>query len=121
MRSQIEKKFATNILSTLPNGVICDRTIVGTPDIFFPRIKLALFFNGCFWHNHGCRDLRANSDWVIKLEFRKLKDERIRVELARTGITVITVWECQWHTKQQHLMRHIQDMHQLLSLYQRSK
>src|SRR5262245_4474504 len=28
--------------------------LLGNPDFVFPRQKLAVFVDGCFWHGHGC-------------------------------------------------------------------
>jgi DNA mismatch endonuclease Vsr len=30
-------------------------SLPGSPDIYIPRLRLALFANGCFWHGHTCR------------------------------------------------------------------
>ena len=30
------------------------RTLPGTPDLVFPRLRKAINVNGCFWHLHGC-------------------------------------------------------------------
>ena len=30
------------------------RTLPGTPDVYVPRLTLAIFVNGCFWHGHPC-------------------------------------------------------------------
>ena len=44
----------------------------GEPDLVFPRLRVALFVNGCFWHSHkGCsraRVPRSNDGyWKLKL------------------------------------------------------
>jgi len=38
--------------------------IIGKPDFAFPRKKVAVFVDGCFWHGHPfkCRVPRANRD-----------------------------------------------------------
>ena len=31
------------------------RNLPGSPDLVFPRLKLAIFVNGCLWHRHENR------------------------------------------------------------------
>ena len=32
------------------------KNLPGTPDIVLPKYKIAIFINGCFWHQHeGCK------------------------------------------------------------------
>jgi DNA mismatch endonuclease, patch repair protein len=35
--------------------------IIGKPDFVFPKLKIALFADGCFWHGHNCRNLPISS------------------------------------------------------------
>src|SRR5258708_7859459 len=28
--------------------------VIGTPDFFFPHVRLAVFVDGCFWHGCSC-------------------------------------------------------------------
>ncbi|MBN4688551.1 very short patch repair endonuclease, partial [Escherichia coli] len=34
---------------------IGDRRLPGSPDLSFPRWRVAIFIHGCFWHGHRCR------------------------------------------------------------------
>lgn len=70
-------------------------------DIAFPRPKVAVFVDGCFWH--GCpthyREPPSNQTyWAKKLLSNKSRDERNRVQLEALGWTVIRVWECEIDT-----------------------
>ncbi len=72
--------------------------ILGRPDIAFPRHKIAIFINGCFWHQHGC-ELSAKPKtrtefWQKKLATNKERDQKIQWELTDEGWEVITIWEC---------------------------
>lgn len=43
------------------NGIIGWRRnykVKGHPDFIFPRKKIAIFVDGCFWHGHDCRNTR---------------------------------------------------------------
>jgi DNA mismatch endonuclease (patch repair protein) len=71
--------------------------IVGTPDFFFQRAKLAVFVNGCFWH--GCPKCARNVPqnrrdfWLAKLEQNRRRDRRVLRQLRRLGFRTLTVWE----------------------------
>lgn len=67
-----------------------------TVDIVFPRPKVAVFIDGCFWH--GCPKHatfpKSNEDyWLPKLKENKARDRRQTARLRRAGWTVIRVWE----------------------------
>jgi DNA mismatch endonuclease (patch repair protein) len=75
------------------------RDLPGTPDIVFPKQRLAIFVQGCFWHQHqGCRDGRIPKSrleyWEKKLHANVARDERNRAQLLAMGWSVIEVWEC---------------------------
>lgn len=65
-------------------------------DIVFPRRRLVVFVDGCFWH--GCPEHRTwpkeNADWWrAKLEANVARDRDTDARLARLGWTVVRVWE----------------------------
>lgn len=65
-------------------------------DIVFPRVKLAVFVDGCFWHGcpeHGNKP-RANTEyWSVKLARNVARDAQVNAELEDAGWTVVRVWE----------------------------
>jgi DNA mismatch endonuclease (patch repair protein) len=72
----------------------------GTPDLVFPRHRLAVFVHGCFWHRHpNCR--RATmpttnvAKWAEKFERNGLRDARSIAELEAIGWSVLVIWECE--------------------------
>lgn len=74
--------------------------VYGKPDIVFPKRKIAIFVNGCFWHGHNCKKgqtlPKANADfWKEKLHKNKLRDEKVKTQLELQGYRVIYVWECE--------------------------
>ena len=75
------------------------KRLPGKPDIVFPRYRMAVFVNGCFWHNHSCRKGRrpaTNRDfWDPKLDRNVARDAANRRKLRKAGWRVYTVWECQ--------------------------
>lgn len=76
------------------------RDLAGCPDVVFGAARIAVFINGCFWHQHEkCgrgKPPRSNmSYWVPKLEGNVRRDKRNANRLRRTGWSVHTVWECE--------------------------
>jgi DNA mismatch endonuclease (patch repair protein) len=72
----------------------------GTPDLVFPRLRKAVFVNGCFWHQHpGCKLARLPKSrpdyWLPKLRRNQERDlERLETLDAR-GWKVLVIWECE--------------------------
>ncbi len=67
-----------------------------TADLVFPKAKVAVFVDGCFWH--GCpehhRPARRNSDfWTAKIEGNVARDADTDTRLRDAGWTVVRVWE----------------------------
>jgi DNA mismatch endonuclease, patch repair protein len=70
--------------------------LFGKPDFVFPKARLAVFVDGCFWH--GCRDhcrLPSNNQdyWMSKIQRNVERDRRVSRELAEKNWRVIRVWE----------------------------
>lgn len=69
----------------------------GTPDFAWPKEKVALFVDGCFWH--GCPRCysapRTNQKfWEDKVWGNKKRDRRVSRQLRKSGWSVLRVWEC---------------------------
>lgn len=65
-------------------------------DIVFPRQRVAVFVDGCFWH--GCPEHRtapkANADWWrAKIESNVTRDRDTDARLAAAGWLSLRVWE----------------------------
>jgi len=57
-----------------------------------------LFFDGCFWHGHDCRNTKPsdNADyWRKKIERNKRRDKLVNEALTEKGWKVLRIWECQ--------------------------
>jgi DNA mismatch endonuclease (patch repair protein) len=70
--------------------------IFGRPDFAFPKQKLAVFVDGCFWH--GCpkhSSLPANNRafWNRKFSTNKLRDILVTRTLRSQGWRVLRIWE----------------------------
>lgn len=75
------------------------RSLPGTPDLVFPRLRKIIEVNGCFWHMHNCGRCRIPSSrrdyWIAKIERNAARDKRTRRELGKLGWEVLVIWECQ--------------------------
>ncbi len=72
------------------------RELRRTADLVFPRAKVAVFLDGCFWH--GCPDhhtvAATNADyWAEKVASNRTRDEDTDRRLEDAGWTSIRVWE----------------------------
>lgn len=65
------------------------------PDVVFPRQKVVVFVDGCFWHRcpqHGT-DPKANGGWwQLKLDANVARDRRNNTALAEAGWRVLRFW-----------------------------
>ncbi len=67
-----------------------------TADLVFPRAKVAVFLDGCFWH--GCPEHHTVSSanatfWAEKVEGNRTRDRDTDRRLAEAGWDVVRVWE----------------------------
>lgn len=84
---------------------ICDSKLPGSPDLSFPRWRVAVFIHGCFWHGHDCPrgKLPASNRefWFLKIEANRSRDERSMQQLTAIGWRVIVVWACELTRKKE--------------------
>ena len=87
------------------------RTPVGKPDIVFPRQKVAVFVDGCFWHgcpDHYVRPRTRNEFWADKLIQNYTRDHRQTRELEALGWRVLRFWEHEVHVDVLDLVAQVQ-------------
>lgn len=77
-----------------------DRRISGVtlarPDVVFPRVRIAVFLDGCFWHGcptHGSTPSANGAWWRAKLAANVARDRRHDQELRQAGWRVLRFWE----------------------------
>ena len=90
---------------------VCDRRIVGHPDVVLPRLRTLVEIRGCFWHHHGWewngRELvqiaecaQATSPksnvafWNEKFRRNVERDREHERLWSEQGWNVIVIWEC---------------------------
>lgn len=65
-------------------------------DLVFPRARLAVFVDGCFWHycpSHGSLPATNHDWWQSKLEGNRRRDRDTDRRLEAAGWAVVRVWE----------------------------
>lgn len=70
--------------------------ITGKPDFAFPKHRLAVFVDGCFWHGcpkHAVQPKGNKEFWSTKLEANKARDSHVNRELRTKGWRVLRIWE----------------------------
>lgn len=73
-----------------------DSKLPGKPDFVFPKLKVAVFVDGCFWHGclqHGTRPKTRAGYWLAKLTGNKVRDRKVNRLLRTKGWTVMRIWE----------------------------
>ncbi len=67
-----------------------------TADVVFPKAKVAVFVDGCFWH--GCPDhyrpaKKQGQKWQEKIQANRDRDAATNIVLKEAGWAVVRVWE----------------------------
>jgi DNA mismatch endonuclease (patch repair protein) len=108
--------------------------VLGRPDFIFPKVRLAVFVDGCFWH--GCpihsnpakwlnkssmpsscnsRRIRARSRsrtgrvfWTQKLAGNMARDRFVTRTLRKQGWRVVRIWEHDLARNPQRCLRRLE-------------
>jgi DNA mismatch endonuclease, patch repair protein len=68
----------------------------GRPDIVFPKNKVAVFVDGCFWHRcPKCfvKPATRRDFWMKKISGNEKRDSAVNIELEAKGWKIIRIWE----------------------------
>jgi DNA mismatch endonuclease, patch repair protein len=89
------------------------RTVIGKPDFYFPRLKIAVFIDGCFWH--GCKRCfkapRQNAFfWSEKIAKNRRRDQMVMRRLRSEGVRVVRVWEHELEKPGNRVLRVLADL-----------
>lgn len=100
VRSQRNKSTELKIIGILKRerlkGWRRNSALLGKPDFIYPKQRIALFVDGCFWHGcpKCCRMPSAHRKyWVNKIERNKNRDKEATKVLKKKGWKVIRIWE----------------------------
>ncbi|SFC18724.1 T/G mismatch-specific endonuclease [Microbulbifer thermotolerans] len=87
----------------------------GNPDIVFPKKKVAVFVDGCFWHKcpkHFVIPKTRTNFWMDKINKNCERDKRVTKELKQSGWKVLRIWE---HEIKENLSACVERVEALLS------
>ena len=66
------------------------------PDFVFPKLKLAVFVDGCFWHGcprHFIKPRRNAAFWRRKIAGNRARDRIVNRTVRKMGWGVLRIWE----------------------------
>jgi len=69
---------------------------IGSPDVAFPRKKIAIFIDGDFWHGrYFFKDGKRlpKKYWREKIKTNIQRDKRNRAKLKKLGWKILRIWE----------------------------
>lgn len=72
--------------------------LFGKPDFVFPKERVVIFVDGCFWHGHTCRNTKPQTNreyWTQKINRNQIRDIKVAEYLTNKNWKVIRIWECQ--------------------------
>ena len=96
-----ELKLASILRAARITGWRSHQPLPGHPDFIFPRQRLAVFVDGCFWHGcrWHCRMPRSRLHyWGPKIAANSARDIATNRTLRSRGWQVLRIWE--------HSLRH---------------
>ena len=70
--------------------------IVGRADVVFPRRRVAVFVDGCYWHGCPSHYVAPSTNvayWSAKVEGNRRRDTATTAALTAAGWAVVRVWE----------------------------
>jgi len=94
--SSTEVKFLRLLRENRITGWRRGYTLYGHPDFVFPRLRVAVFVDGCFWHMcpKHCQIPDHNREfWLKKLRGTVRRDKEVDETLASKRWRVLRIWE----------------------------
>jgi DNA mismatch endonuclease (patch repair protein) len=81
-------------------------------DFIFPKLKFAIFVDGCFWHGcpkHETKPKNNRAFWRRKFSANKKRDQVVNRTFRRAGWRVLRIWEHELARKNEaRLIRRVQ-------------
>ena len=70
--------------------------LFGKPDFVFPKSRVVVFVDGCFWHgcpSHGNMPKNNRKFWEKKILANRKRDQKVNRTLRSAGWSVQRIWE----------------------------
>ncbi|MBK9137468.1 MAG: very short patch repair endonuclease [Verrucomicrobia bacterium] len=98
VRSRRRRQSAATSRRTAPGRAGADSRLRlrVNPDFVFPKRRLAVFVDGCFWHGcprHATKPRQHAAFWRKKLAANKARDRKVNRALRAAGWRVLRIWE----------------------------
>lgn len=93
-----ERRLGELLRTMFPDEELVEHppSLPGKPDWWIPRLRLALFADGCFFHRcpqHFIMPLNNQEYWDRKTAGNCTRDRRVNRELRHEGIRPVRIWE----------------------------
>jgi len=80
--------------------------LFGKPDFVFPKQRVVVFVDGCFWHRHPrCQFAYTPKSqlgfWLPKFKRNISRDKVVTRTLSEAGWRIVRVWECNLSAKRE--------------------
>jgi DNA mismatch endonuclease (patch repair protein) len=114
-----ELRFIRLLKNSSITGWRRHQKIFGKPDFVFPKLKLAVFVDGCFWH--GCprcySEPKSNRIfWRQKIAANRKRALVVNRALRKIGWRILRIWEHELTRKNEpRLIRRLQKNFEMLS------
>jgi len=86
------------------------KTLPGSPDVVFKKLRKVIFVNGCFWHGHDCNKGRLPKSnitfWKNKVVNNIKRDREAYKNIKKMGWKYLVIWQCELK-KESHSIRKI--------------
>ncbi|MCH8044750.1 MAG: very short patch repair endonuclease [Planctomycetes bacterium] len=87
------------------------RPLPGRPDFAWPKARVVVFVDGCFWHGHNCgKNIKPRTNaaaWREKIDGNKARDRKVTRLLRQNRWKVIRIWECDLAKRPEQCMARI--------------
>ena len=100
--TQPEISFRKLLSSSKVRGYRIHYKLIGKPDIAFPKYKIAVFIDGCFWHKcPKCfiEPATRKKFWMNKINSNLKRDKKVNSVLKKKGWKIIRFYEHQIRKK----------------------
>ncbi len=73
------------------------KSLPGKPDIVFPKLRVAVFIDGDFWHGYRFPSWKQKLPdfWQKKISLNRQRDQKNFRKLRKMGWLVIRIWQHQ--------------------------
>jgi DNA mismatch endonuclease (patch repair protein) len=91
-----ELRLITRLRSAGITGWRRHHPLFGRPDFVFPKLRLAVFVDGCFWHGcplHATQPRQNERSWREKIARNQARDRLVTRTLRTRGWRVVRIWE----------------------------